>query len=311
MALPLATVCKVMHCPLYELQLVRRGEVAAAAYVCPVIVACWKKLRRPLEDLKDLDKMSTAAIDLAPFPDDLWHAAWWKRLRRPLEDLEDLDKLGIASIHLSPPPVDAVDKVVREPLKALNQLDKAADDFILEADPADVPFSPNSPSTTGCHKLPPLRFPPSIQQLRIVYNTTTNNEGQGNNKMGVQGERADADGVQEGGGGFGIQVDLASIHLFLTKVISGMCRVPWNQGQVQSLSLVSDFGCVTVEFDMEVGDTSSSLTTVDLGDGVAVQGMLEDVGDFEAVAAGFFVQAPSPSSLVSDQDALGVEVQPE
>ena len=62
---------------------------------------------------------------------------------------------------------------------------------------------------------------------------------------------------------------------------------------------------------MEVGDTSGSLTTVDLGDGVAVEGMLEDVGDFEAVAAGFFVQAPSPSSLVSDQDALGVEVQPE
>jgi len=162
-----------MHCPLYELQLVRRGEVAAAAYVGAVIVACWKKLRRPLEDLKDLDKMSTAAIDLAPFPDDLWHAAWWKRLRRPLEDLEDLDKLGIASIHLSPPPVDAVDKVVREPLEALNQLDGAAGDFFLEADPADVPLSPNSPSNTGCRKPPPLLSPPSIRQLRVVYKTTT------------------------------------------------------------------------------------------------------------------------------------------
>jgi len=40
--------------------------------------------------------MGTAAIDLAPDPDDLWHAAWWKKLRRPLEDLKDLDKLGIA-----------------------------------------------------------------------------------------------------------------------------------------------------------------------------------------------------------------------
>ena len=37
--------------------------------------------------------------------------------------------------------------------------------------------------------------------------------------------------------------------------------------------------------------------------------MPEDVGVFEAVAEGFFVQAPSPSSLVLDQDALGVEVQ--
>ena len=37
--------------------------------------------------------------------------------------------------------------------------------------------------------------------------------------------------------------------------------------------------------------------------------MPEDVGVFEAVAEGFFVQAPSPTSLVLDQDALGVEVQ--
>jgi hypothetical protein len=55
-----------MHRPLYMLQLVRRDEVAAASYAGAVIVAWWKKLRHPLEDLKDLDKMGTAAIDLAP-----------------------------------------------------------------------------------------------------------------------------------------------------------------------------------------------------------------------------------------------------
>ena len=60
MALPSAAVFKVMHCPLYELQLVWRSEVAAASYAGAVIVAWWKKLRRPLEDLKDLDKIGTA-----------------------------------------------------------------------------------------------------------------------------------------------------------------------------------------------------------------------------------------------------------
>ena len=64
-----------------------------------------------------------------------------------------------------------------------------------------------------------------------------------------------------------------------------------------------------VDSVMEVGVDGGSLATVDLGNGVAVEGMPDDVGDCEAVAAGFFVQAPSPSSLVPDQDALGVEVQ--
>ena len=83
----------------------------------PIIVPWWKK---PLENLKDLDKLGTAAIDLAPSLDDLWHAAWWKKLRRPLEDLKDLDRLGTAAIDLAPPPVDLVDKVVQEPMEALN-----------------------------------------------------------------------------------------------------------------------------------------------------------------------------------------------
>ena len=96
---------------------------------------------------------------------------------------------------------------------------------------------------------------------------------------------------------------IASIRLFLTQVISGMCRAPWDQGSRRC----------TVDSDMEVGrcDAGGSLrlATVDLVDGVAVEEMPEDVGDFEVVAAGFFVQAQSPSSLVPDQNSLGVEVQ--
>jgi len=61
---------------------------------------------------------------------------------------------------------------------------------------------------------------------------------------------------------------------------------------VQSPSLVSDFGFDTVNSVMEVDDAVGILAMVDLGDGVAVEAMLEDVGGFEAVAAGFFLQAP-------------------
>ena len=92
-------------------------------------------------------------------------------------------------------------------MEALNQLDGAAGDFFLEADPADVPLSPNSPSNTGCRKPPPLLSPPSIRQLRVVYKTTTDDEGQGNDTTGVQGERADAEGLLADGGGFGNQVE--------------------------------------------------------------------------------------------------------
>jgi len=254
---------------------VRRDEVAAASYAGAVIVA------------------------------------WWKKLRRPLEDLKDLNKMGIAAIALAPPPVDSVDKVVREPMEALNQLDRAAGYFFLEVDPADVPLSPNSPSNTGSRKPPSLRSPPSIHQLRIVYKTTTNDEGQGNDTLGVQGERAGADGVQEGGGGFGIQVD-HSEHTLVPDtgdLWNVLCYMEPGVSQVQSPSSFSDFGFNTVESVTEAGDAGSSLATVDLGDGVAVEGMPEDVGGFEAVAAGFFVQAPSPSSLVLDQDAMGAEVQ--
>jgi len=82
----------------------------------------------PFRDLKDLDKLG---INLAHSTDYLWPAAGWKKLRHPLEDLKDPAKIDIATIDLAPPPVDPVVKVVREPMEALNQLDGAAGDFIL------------------------------------------------------------------------------------------------------------------------------------------------------------------------------------
>ena len=74
-------------------------------------------------------------------------------------------------------------------MEALNQLDGVAGDFSLEEDSADVPLSPSSPSNTASRNPPRVHSPLPIHQLRTVYKTTTNDEGQGNDAMGVQGER--------------------------------------------------------------------------------------------------------------------------
>jgi len=46
-------------------------------------------------------------------------------------EFKDLDKMGATTIDLSPSPIDPVNKVVWEPMKTLNQLDWATDDFIM------------------------------------------------------------------------------------------------------------------------------------------------------------------------------------
>ena len=143
----------------YQLQLVQRD---ADAYAVAVIAACWKKLWRPSGDLKALHKLginlatSSAAINLAPPPVD----------SVPPEDFKDLDKMGSPTIHLSPSPINPVDKVVWEPMKALNQLDGATGDFIMEDDSNDTPPSLNSPSSTGSRTPPPLCSPLLFRQLR-------------------------------------------------------------------------------------------------------------------------------------------------
>jgi len=56
---------------------------------------------------------------------------------------KDLDKMGAATIDLAHSPIDPVDKVVWEPMKALNQLCGAMGDFIMEDDSDDAPPSHN------------------------------------------------------------------------------------------------------------------------------------------------------------------------
>ena len=110
----------------YQLQLVQRDAVACAS---AVIVAWWKKVRRPSGDLKELDKLG---IDLAT---------------------------SLAAIDLAPHPVDLVVKDVQEPMEVRNQLD-AAVDFILS-------LSPTSPSKAGSFNPPPTLSPLLVQLLTV------------------------------------------------------------------------------------------------------------------------------------------------
>ena len=76
--------------------------------------------------------------------------------------------------RLSPSPIDPVDKVVWEPMEALNQLDGVTADFIMEDDSDDAPPSLNSASSTGSRTPPTLCSPLSFRQLRTVPKKTNN-----------------------------------------------------------------------------------------------------------------------------------------
>jgi len=191
--------------------------------------------------------------------------AWWRKLRRPPQDFKDLDKMGAPTIDLAPLPINLVDKVVWEPMKALNQLDGAAGDFIMEDNSKDTPPSHNSPSSTGSRTPPPLRSPLLIHQLHTVPKKISNDERQGNNAMGVQGGGADADGVTAGGGGFSIQNDhceltpfpdagdLLNVSFFLEPRVS----------PVHSLALDTVVGVYVEDSVMHVGDADGTVATVD------------------------------------------------
>jgi len=143
----------------YQLQLVQRDAVACAS---AVIVAWWKKVRRPSGDLKELDKLG---IDLAT---------------------------SLAAIDLAPHPVDLVVKDVQEPMEVRKQMDRAAGDFIL-------PLSPTSPSNVVSHNPPQPRSPLLIHRLLKVPKVTCNGERLGDDAMGVQGSRVSLAGVLAGG----------------------------------------------------------------------------------------------------------------
>jgi hypothetical protein len=140
-------------------------------------------------------------------------------LPSPVE-FKDLDKMGAATIDLAHSPINPVDKVVWQPMKALNQLDGATGDFIMEDDSDDTPPSLNSPNSAGSGTPPPLCSDLSFRQLRTVPKKTSNDERQGNDAMGVQGGGDDTDGVMVGGGGLVFRMITESSHPFLTRVIS-------------------------------------------------------------------------------------------
>jgi len=93
--------------------------------------------------------------------------------------------MGASTIDLAHLPINPVGKVVWEPMKALNQLDVATDDFIMEDNSNYAPPSLNSPISVGSRPPPLLCSPLSFRQLRTVPKKTSNDERQGNDAMGV------------------------------------------------------------------------------------------------------------------------------
>jgi len=132
------------------------------------------------------------------------------------------------------PPIDSVVMVLREPKEALNQLDGAAGDFIL-------PLSPTSPNNAGSRNPPPPLSPLLIHQLRTVPKMTADDQGLGDDDMGIQGSRASLAGVLEGGVGFMSCVLLCAPLLMLllldaaASVLHSAAVVGFDEGVVRSL----------------------------------------------------------------------------
>jgi len=191
-------------------------------------------------------------------------------LPSPVE-FKDLDKMGAATIDLAHSPIDPVDKVVWEPMKALNQLDGATGDFIMEDDSDDAPPSHNSPSSTDSRTPPPLCSPLSFRQLRTVPKKTNNDERQGNDAMGVQGGGADADRVMAGGGGFGIQDDHRELTPFpdAGDLLNASFFLEPGVSPVHSSALDTVVGVYAEDSVMHVGDADGTVAMVDTDDRAA------------------------------------------
>jgi len=162
MALPVATIFRVLHRPLFEMQLARRDMIAPCCFLC-----------------------------------EGGHSRWHGGRICGIRQFNHLDQII---------PINLVDKVVWVPMEVIDQLDGAGD-FVMKETSADIPLSPNSPSNAGSRNPPPLCSPLSLHQVSMVSKMTTKVEGLSNDAMGVQGERADAQGLQVDGSGFGNQVD--------------------------------------------------------------------------------------------------------
>ena len=196
-------------------------------------------------------------------------------------------------------------------MKALNQLDGAAGDFIMEDDSDDTPPSLNSPNSAGSRTPPPLCSPLSFCQLCMVPKKTSNDERQGNDTLGVQGGGADADGVTVSGGGFGIQDDHGKLTHFpdVGDLLNVSFSLEPEVSRVHSLALDSVVGVYAEDSVMPVGDADGTVTMVDMDDQTADAEMMVDLGSLEDVVEVFFAGAPAPSPVSLDQVILGLEVQ--
>jgi len=168
-------------------------------------------------------------------------------------------------------------------MKALNQLDRATGDFIMEENSQDCPPSLNSPNSIGTHNFPPLCSPLSFCQLRAVPNRTDNDERQGNGAMGVQGGGSDADGVMAGGGVFGIQDDYREFTPFSDAgdLWNASFFLEPEVSPVHSSALDSFDGVHTEDSFMHVGDADGTVAMVDTDDRAADAEMMVNLGGLE------------------------------
>ena len=124
---------------------------------------------------------------------------------------------------------------------ALNQLDGAAIDSVMEEGSTDVHLNPNSPNPS------PMLSPLLIHQFCMVLQTD-NDEGQGTDAQVDPGERANAEGAMVDLGNFGDQLDqLECTPIPDVGTLSNASFFPDPVGvspvsQVQSPSLETDFG---------------------------------------------------------------------
>ena len=206
-------------------------------------------------------------------------------------EFKDLDKVGAATIDLAHSPINPVDKVVWEPMKALNQLDGATGVFIMEDDYDDAPPSLNSPSSAGS-RTPPraIVLSPFVSSTSYGPKKTSNDERQGNDAMGVQGGGADADGVMVGGGGFGIQDDHRELTSFpdAGDLLNAPFFLEPEVLPVHSSALDSVIGWYAEDSVMHVGDADGTVAMVDTDDRAADAEMMVDLGGLEDVVEGFF-----------------------
>jgi len=94
-------------------------------------------------------------------------------LPSPVE-FKDLDKMGAATIDLAHLSINPVDKVVWEPMKALNQLDEATGDFIMEDNSNDsTPYLKYSKSAPLPHCALLFCFVNFLRSLKRLVMTST------------------------------------------------------------------------------------------------------------------------------------------